>query len=302
VLVTLGLLILLFVAYQLWGTGLITARAQDNLKDDFARAREQYATEQTTTTRPGPTSTTVFPATSTTSPVRPAPPVPPEGEVEGTITIPKIGVNWAFVEGVSRDDLKKGPGHYPDTPMPGTMGNAAIAGHRTTYGAPFGNVDQLQPGDEINIETLAGKFTYEMTSQLIVKPTDVHVVDNTLDAQLTLTSCHPKFSAEQRIVIKAKLVANKSDRPTRPQPQKPASRGGKTVSRQTVLEEGLSGQERSASSAVGWGLAVLILGLAWWWAFRRWRHPIVWVAGVIPFLAVLFGFYVYFEQALPAGY
>jgi sortase A len=302
VLVTLGLLILLFVAYQLWGTGLITARAQDNLKDDFTRAREQYAAEQTTTTTPGPTSTTIGPTSSTTSPVRPAPPVPPEGEVEGTISIPKIGVNWAFVEGVSRDDLKKGPGHYPDTPMPGTLGNAAIAGHRTTYGAPFGNVDQLQPGDEILIETLAGKFTYEMTGQLIVKPTDVYVVDNTLDAQLTLTSCHPKYSAEQRIVIKAKLVANKSDRPPRPQPQKPTSRGGKVVSRQTVLQEGLSGQERSASSAVRWGLAVLILGLAWWWAFRRWRHPLTWVAGAIPFLAVLFGFYVYFEQALPAGY
>jgi sortase A len=314
VLVTLGLLILLFVAYQLWGTGLITARAQSDLKNDFTKARAQYAAEQSTTTIADPPSSTIsVPKTTTTLPTRPAPPVPAEGAVEGTIKIPKIGVNWAFVEGVERDDLKKGPGHYPDTPMPGTIGNAAIAGHRTTYGAPFYDIDKLQAGDQIHVETLAGKFTYEMYQQLIVKPTDVYVADNTYHPEapcgpkgqscsLTLTSCNPRFSAEQRIVIKARLVANESDKPTKAQPPKQSSRGGKSVSRQAVLQEGLSGQERSADSAVRWGLAVLLVGLGWWWAFRRWRHPVTWIAGVVPFLAVLFAFYVYFEQALPAGY
>jgi sortase A len=298
--VTLGLLILLFVAYQLWGTGLVTARAQSGLKDDFAKARAQYAAEKSTTTAPDPTTTTIAGARATTTTTLPPAPRPSaEGEVEGTINIPNIGVNWAFVEGVSRDDLKKGPGHYPDTPMPGTLGNAAIAGHRTTYGAPFGNIDQLRPGDPIIIQTIAGKFTYAMTAQLIVKPTDVHVVDNTPgEAQLTLTSCNPKFSASQRIVVKAALAPDKSDRPAQPS-RKP--RGGKAA-RQKVLQDGLSGQERSATPAVRWGIAVMLVGLAWWWAFRRWRHPITWIVGVIPFLAVLFAFYVYFEQALPAGY
>jgi sortase A len=311
--VTLGLLILLFVAYQLWGTGIITARAQQGLKHDFAKAQQTYAAEHTsTTTLPDPTSTTIpGPTTTTTQPVRPAPPVPAEGDVEGVIRIPHASVNLAFVEGVSRDDLKKGPGHYPDTPMPGTLGNAAIAGHRTTYGAPFWDIDKLKPGDDIIIETVAGKFTYKVydpdpsdgvdLGHLIVKPTDLFVVDNTLDAQLTLTSCNPKFSAEQRIVIKARLAPNESAKPTKPQPRK-VTRGGRVRSHDALAAEGLSGQQRSATPAVRWGLAVLLVGLAWWWAFRRWRHPITWVVGVIPFIAVLFAFYVYFEQALPAGY
>ncbi len=301
---TLGLLILLFVAYQLWGTGILTARAQHGLKQDFAKAQEAYAAEHTTSTtvRPRPTPTTGSTST-TTQPVRPAPPVPAEGEPEGLISIPRIGLNkMAFVEGVSRDDLKKGPGHYPDTPMPGTLGNAAIAGHRTTFLHPFYDVDKLKPGDDIIVETLAGKFTYKMTAQLVVKPTDVQVVDNTFDAQLTLTSCNPKFSAEQRIVIKARLAPNESAKPTKPQVRRVATGGGKARPHQALMEEGLSGQERSLTPAVRWGLAALLVGLAWWWAFRRWRHPITWIVGVLPFLVVLFAFYVYFEQALPAGY
>lgn len=301
---TLGLLILLFVAYQLWGTGIITARAQQGLKHDFAKAQQAYAAQHTTTTTfPDASSTTIpGPTTTTTQPTLPAPPVPPEGDVAGVIKIPRIGIAMAFVEGVSRDDLKQGPGHYPDTPMPGTIGNAAIAGHRTTFLHPFYDVDNLKPGDDIIIETLAGKFTYKMTEQLIVKPTDLHVVDNTPDAQLTLTSCNPKFSASERIVIKARLAPNESAKPTKAQPPKPPTRGGKVRSHDAVLEEGLSGQQRSLTPAVRWGIAVLLIGLAWWWAFRRWRHPITWVGGVIPFLAVLFAFYVYFEQALPNGY
>jgi sortase A len=296
-LVTLGLLILLFVAYQLWGTGIYTARAQTSLKHDFAKAQQAYRQENDTvgtpsTTKPGATTTTV-------SPVRKgAPPAtPPEGQVEGLIRIPRIGLSMAFVEGVSRDDLKKGPGHYPDTPPPGTLGNAAIAGHRTTYLHPFYDVDKMQPGDDIIIQTIDNKtFTYEMTQQLIVKPTDTWVVDNTPDAQLTLTSCNPRYSAEERIVIK--VVANKSAKPTK---APPASSAGKSHGRDPLLEEGLSSETKSVPPAIVWGSVVFLVGLAWWWAFRRWRHPLTWVTGVIPFLVVLFAFYVYLERAIPQG-
>ena len=167
---------------------------------------------------------------------------------------------------------------------------------------PFYDVDKLQRGDDIIIETVAGTFTYKMTAQLVVDPTDVQVVANTPDAELTLTSCNPKFSAEQRIVIKARLAPNESAKPTRAQAPGGTTSGGKVRPHQALMEEGLSGQQRSLTPAVRWGLAALLVGLAWWWAFRRWRHPLTWVAGVIPFLAVLFAFYVYFEQALPAGY
>src|SRR4029077_12634193 len=107
--------------------------------------------------------------------------VPPEGDALGIIGIPKIGVTQYVVEGVNVDDLRKGPGHYPSTQLPGHEGNSAIAGHRTTYGAPFGDLDQLAVGDEINLATLQGDFHYKVTEQLVVDPSQVSVLDPSLD-------------------------------------------------------------------------------------------------------------------------
>jgi sortase A len=299
-LVTLGLLILLFVAYQLWGTGIWTARAQTQLKHDFKKELQQYnqqGVDDPTITAPSRSSSTTLPLRGG---ARPAPPIPKEGDVGGIINIPAIHIRFAFVEGTSRDDLKKGPGHYPDTPFPGTIGNAAIAGHRTTYLHPFYDVDHLKPGDEIHIKTFAGEFVYKVYKTLIVSPTDVSVVDNTADAELTLTSCNPKYSAAQRIVIKARLAPAISAKPSKPRPLPP--RAGNARAHSAALEEGLSGQERSKLPTVLWGIFAALLGLGWWWAFRRWRHPATWALGVIPFLIVLFPFYVFLERALPAGY
>ena len=146
-----GVLVLLFVAYQLWGTGLATQQAQDRLESEFS---DQLATS-TTTTR-----TTELPPTSpsTTPPVT-APadlPVPENGDPIGRIRIPAIGVDFIVIQGVDISDLKEGPGHFPQTPLPGQPGNVALAGHRTTYQAPFDRLDELQPGDEITFETRAG--------------------------------------------------------------------------------------------------------------------------------------------------
>ena len=132
------------------------------------------------------------------------------GEGEGgrpapRIEIPKIGVDKIVVAGVALSDLRKGPGHYPNTPLPGQLGNAAIAGHRTTYGAPFFRVDELAAGDEIIVTTVQGTFRYLVTEIKIVKPTDFSVLDPTPDATLTLTSCNPRYSSRQRIVVKARL-------------------------------------------------------------------------------------------------
>ena len=93
------------------------------------------------------------------------------------IGIPKIGVDQYVVEGVNVDDLRKGPGHYPTTQLPGHEGNSAIAGHRTTYGAPFGELDQLQPGDQIVLVTVQGKFKYKVTDQRVVDPSEISVLD-----------------------------------------------------------------------------------------------------------------------------
>jgi sortase A len=295
-LITLGLLILLFVAYQLWGTGVFTARAQAELKQDFAELERRYGNTDDPVISTPSTGTT---APTTTTPLGPAP-IPAEGEVAGLISIPAIGMDGkAFVAGTSRDDLKKGPGHYLGTPMPGHLGNAAIAGHRTTYGAPFNRLDELEVGDKILVMTVQGGFTYEMFEQLIVKPTDTWVVDpppNPLDAWLTLTSCHPKGSASRRIVVKAKLVPNESETPT-PAPPTTSPRP-----REEALAQGLDGQRKSLGPTQAWAVVVLLVGLAWWWAFRHWRHPLTFALGLVPFALVLVPFYVYLERALPAGY
>jgi sortase A len=304
-LVTVGILILLFVVYQLWGTGIFTARAQDHLKDDLKQQIQQVenrTTRRAPTAKPGATTTTTIAFSHRVAPLT----RPPDGEVEGLITIPAIGITFGYVEGTSRDDLKKGPGHYPGTPLPGTLGNAGIAGHRTTYLHPFGDLDKLKPGDDILIGTLAGTvFDYKVSqAPFSVKPTDVWVVDNTPDPQLTLTACNPKGSAAERIVIKAKLSYKSSAPPTR-SPKHPATEtasGKGRASETTLAEEGLSGQQRSLKPSVAWGIIVALVGLTWWWAFRRWRHPRTWLIGVLPFLVALFPFYVYLERALPSGY
>ena len=129
--------------------------------------------------------------------------------------MPSIGVDNIVVAGVAKSDLKKGPGHYPETPMPGQLGNAAIAGHRTTYGQPFFNVDKLEIGDEITVTTLAGRFVYRVTGQQIVGPDDYYVVATTdpTVATITLTSCHPKYTARERIIISGVLDEAASSAP-----------------------------------------------------------------------------------------
>jgi sortase A len=134
------------------------------------------------------------------------------GDALAKIEIPRIGVSDIVVAGVETGDLKRGPGHFPDTPLPGQLGNAAIAGHRTTYGQPFRNVDKLQVGDEIRMTTLSGVFVYKVTGQAIVEPSEYQVVATTNPnvANLTLTSCHPVFTAQQRIVIFSELDRTES--------------------------------------------------------------------------------------------
>ena len=160
--ITAGVLILLFVAYQLWGTGIREAQAQSELETEFEErigADLRAADEVTTTTAPG----------STTEPALRRP--PGRGRRIAHLRIPAIGVDKIVVSGVQVADLKRGPGHYPDSPLPGQPGNAAIAGHRTTYGAPFNRLDELEQGDEILVTTVQGAFRYEVRETLIVTPT-----------------------------------------------------------------------------------------------------------------------------------
>ncbi|HUS41151.1 MAG TPA: class E sortase [Ilumatobacteraceae bacterium] len=218
-LIATGLLLFGFVAYQLWGTGIETARAQNSLENEF---EELLAGTPPTTATPATTAAPVdtIPAESApaesvpvTAPPEPVPvaSVPPitEGDPIARIELPRIGVDKIVVAGVDKSDLKKGPGHYPETPLPGQLGNSAIAGHRTTFGQPFFDVDKLDVGDEIIVTTLAGRYVYRVTGQQIVSPSDYEVISTTdpTKATLTLTSCEPKYTARERIIIFSELDA-----------------------------------------------------------------------------------------------
>lgn len=175
-----GVLILLFLGYQLFGTNLVADQHQQALAEDFE---------------------------SEPPPLPDAPPEPPDvGDGVARIEIPKIDMSWIVVEGVSVTALKKGPGHYPGTALPGETGNVVISGHRTTYGAPFFRLDELQVGDRLQVHTRTETYIYEVSETKIVAPTDLSVVVPTDEARLTLTTCHPRFSARQRLIVVAELL------------------------------------------------------------------------------------------------
>ena len=152
---------------------------------------------------------------------------PEAGEAIARIVIPSIDLDTIVVAGVEIDDLRKGPGHYSTTPLPGQPGNAAIAGHRTTYGAPFGRLNELNAGDAIIVETLQGRFTYRVLPGQpgmaghtlgfrIVAPTALEVLDDVGDNRLTLTTCHPKYSSRKRLIVHAALAGDPVVRLPRP--------------------------------------------------------------------------------------
>lgn len=135
------------------------------------------------------------------------------------IIIPRLGVDAMVVEGTSQAALRAGAGHYPNTPLPGEAGNVAIAGHRVTYGRPFNRMDELRVGDEIKLETPLAMHTYNVVAHpadaaapcpngacWVTDPHDWGVVSEMPGSMLTLTTCHPKGSAKQRLILRAQLV------------------------------------------------------------------------------------------------
>ncbi len=201
-LIAVGTLILLFLAYQLFGTNFVTSRSQAQLRAHFFTGAKTPIPNRTATLFTGGPG-----VSPTATPPAEAPRVKPDlGTGVALIEIPKIDLSAIVVEGVDVPDLKKGPGHYPGTPLPGNSGNVVISGHRTTYGHPFYNLNELSAGDPIYLTDPDGeKFTYVVDHNDIVAPTAVQVVSNTKDDRLTLTTCNPRFSAAQRLIVVAKL-------------------------------------------------------------------------------------------------
>jgi sortase A len=284
--ITIGVLLLLFVAYQLWGTGLQYSLAQDKARSDFESllaatgqdvpaadasggfddaslgvaplpdaiattdtvadtvARTSDASEPTTatnpTTQPKTTIspavtakpgvvvvplTTTTPTTASTIPEVTTPTLPKakpgrtkmkrpaKNKQLARMVIPRIKKDLIVVEGAAAEDLKTGPGHYTGMPFPGEEGNVGIACHRTTFGQPCFNLDLLQTNDPIFFQAAYGTFRYEVREQTIVGPKDKTVLAPAPPGShwLTITTCHPKYTARQRLVIRAELVSEAVD-------------------------------------------------------------------------------------------
>ena len=131
------------------------------------------------------------------------------GSAMGSISIPKIGLRTVFVENTNHAALERGPGHYKGTVLPGMTGTVGLAGHRTTYGAPFRRVNELKAGSTIVVNMPYGTFTYKVMGWHITTPSDASsLVSHAGQHRLVLTACHPLYSAAQRIVVTAKLASS----------------------------------------------------------------------------------------------
>ncbi|HYI98117.1 MAG TPA: sortase [Thermoleophilaceae bacterium] len=137
---------------------------------------------------------------------------PLPGDALGQIRIPAIDSSEFIVEGTDQDNLRKGPGHYPSTALPGDRGTVAIAGHRTTYGAPFRDLDKLDPGDRIEVDMPYRTFVYRVERTQIVDPSALWVTRRVGYDRLVLSACHPLYSAAERIIVFARLVGRRPAR------------------------------------------------------------------------------------------
>ncbi|MGK5737631.1 class E sortase [Micromonospora sp. URMC 103] len=211
VLITFGLVVLLFAGYEVWGKSAIVDAHQNDLSQQLAQAW-------------GPTGDPTVSAAPTPS-AKPSPPV--HGKPIAGLYIPKLAKNWVVVEGVTQADIRYAPGHYPKSALPGQVGNFAVAGHRNR--ATFWRLDELHDGDAIVVESKTDWYVYKVSQTRIVRPTQVEVVapvpgkpgEKPSRRMLTLTTCNPKFDNYQRLIIHAEL-----DR-TQPKSEgRPAELGG----------------------------------------------------------------------------
>ncbi|WP_422115643.1 class E sortase [Brachybacterium sp. UNK5269] len=201
-LLTAGVLLLLFLVWQLWWTDVIADREQTGIVQSLQQDWGEVDGERVAPRQDGPP---------------PVPEVAGETMVFGTMHVPAFDrVEFPLAEGVGLADVLdvKGAGHYPQTALPGQVGNFSAAGHRNTYGRVFEDIARLEPGDPIVVETAEAFYVYEVTEALIVQPSDVEVIAPTpgrpgvepTARMLTLTACHPMFSARERYIVHAEFA------------------------------------------------------------------------------------------------
>jgi sortase A len=190
--IAMGCFVLYFLVYQLVGTDLITNREQSDLRQKLA---QEWSAP--TTKAPAKKGVTALPVPAT----------PALGHALGVIQIPKIDLKKVVVQGANPSELALGPGHIPSTVMPGQAGTFGVSGHRTTHGQPFYRLNELARGDTITFVTRFAVYTYKVTHLQVVSPTAVEVLNNVRGddgkptAQIVLTTCNPRFSAAQRLIV-----------------------------------------------------------------------------------------------------
>lgn len=225
--ITVGILVGLFVTWQLWWTDVQAGRVQEQELEglDWAEPEATLVSDEDTPDEPPPA--VLAPAT---------------GEVFASLLVPRFGSDYevTIAEGVGKKDVLDtgGLGHYPETVMPGALGNFSVAGHRTTYGKPLNQIADLQVGDPIVVRTQDTWYVYEVTESLIVMPDQIEViapvpgledgapVPELTERFITLTSCHPMFSARERYIVHGTLTSWMPVSQGTPSALAPAAEGG----------------------------------------------------------------------------
>ncbi len=312
-LIGLGILTALFIPYELVYTNHLEAVTQSNAKTQIEKVLPK--------TIPDIYSTRLPTGPATPVPSRPQPPV---NSWIGLIQIPKINLSMTIIQGTNSPQLRLGPGHYVNTATPGSNGNAAIAGHRTTWGHPFRFLDHLVVDDPIIVTTTQGRFLYRVVDTHVVPPSDIGVLAPSATPILTLTTCNPPYSAITRLVVVARLAA--VDRPKtsakgpgvpviNPNTGKPIIKKGSAtttkVTTTTTPDMLPKAQHVSAKQSWGstWGVTFLFGALIWfaWWVFVRLKGGPWWstlamigiAALTVPLLLIFYGAV---TMILPAGY
>jgi sortase A len=319
--ITTGLLLLGLVVYQLWGTGFEQRRAQDRLRDDF--------TELITVagSRPTTPSTTLADADQTPEPIE----VPRRpNSALALLEVPSAGIADIVVEGASVSALRHGPGHITGTALPGEAGNSAIAGHRTTYGAPFADLDEVKIGDEVRVTTTRGIFVYEIDDVRIVAPNRTDVLRaREGSTRLTLITCHPRFSTAKRLIVTAELASTEPLATTQAAPSTDATSTSTTIVEPTVTEptvveavdspaatpdldelDGWFSDSGAIFPAILVGLALVAISLATHFGRKALRSRglgaakslyVSWGVAAVPFCVTLFYWYHFINMLLPAS-
>jgi sortase A len=292
-----GALVLIFVAYQWWGSSLVEEQRQALLRNQLTG---ELTGRHLLPATGGHGRAAVLPGASGPPVTAPDLPQTDLGQPVATLQIPTIGLDQVVVQGAGPAELASGPGHYPGTPLPGQAGNAAIAGHRTTHGHPFYDLQALVDGDDVVVTTVQGVFVYVVVDSTVVDPSDTAVLSPTATPMLTLTTCNPRFSAAQRLVVRAALEQSALFADPAPGPTVPMGRTARSRSPGDLGPGPLSGQGWPGLAA--WLGLLVVTGVGTVVGARRVRPRWAAYAAGAPLLALaVTGLIVQLDTLLPPG-